>query len=550
VRRAGVAGDVLAGLTLAALGIPESLGYARIAGMPVVTGLFTLLIPLAVFAVLGSSRHLVVGADSATAAILAAALTGLAAVGSPQYVRLAGLAALITGVLLLLARLARLGFLANFLSRTVLLGFLTGVGVQVAVGQLPDMLGEHVTGSATLVRLAQAATALPHAHPAAVGVAAGVIVIMMGARLLSRRIPGALIAVAAAIVAAHLAGLTRHGVAVLGPVPHQLPHLGLPAMGRHDVAVLLTSAVSMFVVILAQSAATARAYASKYGETLDEDADLVGLGVANVAAAFSGTFVVNGSPTKTQIADTAGGRSQLTQLVTSAVVLVVLLLLTGLLTELPIAALAAVVFVIGAELVDVRGMASILAVRRPEFYVALLAAAAVVVLGVRDGIILAIVASVIDHLRHSYRPLNSVLAKSPTGHWEAAPVTPGARTEPGLVVYRFGTSLYYANASRLAADITTLTTAGTPPLRWLILDGVAIGDVDYTAASVLSRILTLLHAQHVTVGVSSLLKPVRHQLERYGITGADGPDAYYDTAGEALDAYRAAAGHNGPHERS
>jgi sulfate permease, SulP family len=326
-------------------------------------------------------------------------------------------------------------------------------------------------------------------------------------------------------------------------------------MGRHDVAVLLTSAVSMFVVILAQSAATARAYASKYGETLDEDADLVGLGVANVAAAFSGTFVVNGSPTKTQIADTAGGRSQLTQLVTSAVVLVVLLLLTGLLTELPIAALAAVVFVIGAELVDVRGMASILAARRPEFYVALLAAAAVVVLGVRDGIILAIVASVIDHLRHSYRPLNSVLAKSSTGHWEAAPVTPGARTEPGLVIYRFGTSLYYANASRLAADITTLTTlttltTGETPLSWLILDGVAIGDVDYTAASVLSRILTLLHAQHVTVGVSSLLKPVRHQLERYGITGADGPDAYYDTAGEALDAYRAAAGHNGPHERS
>jgi high affinity sulfate transporter 1 len=552
VRRAGVAGDVLAGLTLAALGIPESLGYARIAGMPVVTGLFTLLIPLAVFAVLGSSRHLVVGADSATAAILAAALTGLAAVGSPQYVRLAGLAALITGVLLLLARLARLGFLANFLSRTVLLGFLTGVGVQVAVGQLPDMLGEHVTASATLVRLAHTVTGLPHARPAAVGVAAGVIVIMMGARLLSRRIPGALIAVAAAIVAAHLAGLARHGVAILGPVPHQLPHLGLPAMGRHDVAVLLTSAVSMFVVILAQSAATARAYASKYGETLDEDADLVGLGVANVAAAFSGTFVVNGSPTKTQIADTAGGRSQLTQLVTSAVVLVVLLLLTGLLTELPIAALAAVVFVIGAELVDVRGMASILAVRRPEFYVALLAAAAVVVLGVRDGIILAIVASVIDHLRHSYRPLNSVLAKSPTGHWEAAPVTPGARTEPGLVVYRFGTSLYYANASRLAADITTLTTltAGETPLRWLILDGVAIGDVDYTAASVLSRILTLLHGQHVTVGVSSLLKPVRHQLERYGITGAAGPDAYYDTAGEALDAYRAAAGHNGPHERS
>jgi sulfate permease, SulP family len=555
IRRATVSGDVVAGLTLAALGIPESLGYARIAGMPVVTGLFTLLIPMVMFAVLGSSRHLVVGADSATAAIMAAALTGLAVAGSPKYVRLAGLAALITGALLLLARLARLGFLANFLSRTVLLGFLTGVGVQVAAGQLPDMLGVHPAGSATLVKLARTLGDLPHARPAAALTAAGVIVVVLAARLVSRRIPGALIAVAAAIVAAHLAGpvtLARGGVAILGSVPSQLPHLGLPALGRHDVAVLLTAAVSMFVVILAQSAATARVYAAKYEENLDENEDLVGLGVANVAAAFSGTFVVNGSPTKTQIADSAGGRSQLTQLVTSAVVLIVLLLLTGLLTDLPIAALAAVVFLIGAELVDIRGMRRILAVRRPEFFVALLAAAAVLVLGVGDGVILAIVASVIDHLRHSYRPLNSVLTKSATGHWKAAPVTPGARTEPGLAVYRFGTSLYYANASRLVADVTALTAGGTPgtPLRWLVLDAVAIGDVDYTAASVLSRTFSELHEHHVTVVVSGLLTPVRHQLDRYGIRGQAGPDAYYETAGEALHAYNAAGGHNGPHERS
>jgi sulfate permease, SulP family len=554
VRRAAVAGDVVAGLTLAALGIPESLGYARIAGMPVVTGLFTLLIPMVLFALLGSSRHLVVGADSATAAILAAALTGLAALGSPQYVRLAGLVALLTGALLLLARLARLGFLANFLSRTVLLGFLTGVGVQVAAGQLPDMLGVHPAGSATLVKLARTLGDLPHTQPAAAATAAGVIVIVLAARLVSRRIPGALFAVAAAIVVAHLAGLARHGVATLGPVPHQLPHFGLPALGRHDIAVLLTSAVSMFVVILAQSAATARAYAVKYEEDLDEDEDLVGLGVANVAAAFSGTFVVNGSPTKTEIADTAGGRSQLTQLVTSVVVLVTLLLLTGLLTDLPIAALAAVVFVIGAELVDIRGMRRILAVRRDEFFVALLAAAAVVVLGVRDGIILAIVASVIDHLRHSYRPLNTVLTKSPAGHWEAAPVTPGARTAPGLVIYRFGTSLYYANAPRLVADIMALTRPGpgetADPLRWLVLDAVAIGDVDYTSALALSRMFTQVHAEHVVFAVAGLLDPVRQQLDRYGITGQAGPDAYYETSGEALEAFRAAAGHNGPHERS
>jgi sulfate permease, SulP family len=309
IDRAQVPADMLAGMTLAALGIPEVLGYAKIAGMPVLTGLYTMLLPMAVFAVLGSSRHLVVAADSATAAILAAALTGLAAVGSERYVRLAGLAALLVGGMLLLARLARLGFAANFLSRTVLVGFLTGVGIQVAAGQLPDMLGVAATGKSTPAKLVDIARALPQVHGADVAVSAGVIVIVLAARWVDRRIAGLLIAVIAAIIVSRAADLARRGVAVLGPVPRGLPHLQLPALGWHDAAGLLGAAASMFVVILAQSAATSRAYAAKYEEAFSEDTDLVGLGAANVAAAFSGTFVVNGSPTKTQIVDSAGGRS-------------------------------------------------------------------------------------------------------------------------------------------------------------------------------------------------------------------------------------------------
>jgi sulfate permease, SulP family len=302
--------------------------------------------------------------------------------------------------------------------------------------------------------------------------------------------------------------------------------------------VLLGTAASMFVVILAQSAATALAYAIKHEETFSEDTDMVGLAAANIAAAFSGTFVVNGSPTKTQMTDSAGGRSQLAQLTASAVVLIVLLLLTGLLTDLPVAALAAVVFLIGIELVDVTGMRRILSVRRDEFVVAALTAAAVVALDVQDGMVLAVAASIIDHLRHSYRPLNSVLVKSPAGHWQPVPVGPGARTEPGLLVYRFGTSLYYANASRLLADIVALTGAGSP-LRWMVLDAAAIGDVDYTAASVLRRVIEQLHARHIRFAITSLLAPVRQQLDRYGISGAAGPDIYYGTPGEALEAYHA-----------
>ena len=541
VARARVPTEMLAGLTLAALGIPEVLGYARIAGMPVVTGLYTLLLPMAVFAVLGSSRHLVVAADSATAAILAASLAGLAVAGSERYVRLAGLAALLAGAMLLLARLARLGFLANFLSRTVLVGFLTGVGIQVAAGQLPDMLGVPAAGTQTLARLLSTVRALPGTRPADVAISIGVILVVLAARRVAGRIPGPLIAVIIAISVSKVAGLASHGVAVVGFVPRGLPSLGLPALGWHDAVALLGPAASMFVVILAQSAATSRAYAVKYEEALSEDTDLIGLAAANAAAAFSGTFVVNGSPTKAQMVDSAGGRSQLAQLTTAAVVLVVLILLTGPLAYLPDAALAAIVFLIAIGLIDVSGMRRILATRPAEFAVALLTTVAVVALGVEYGIVLAVVASIIDHLRHSYNPRNSVLVKSPAGHWQPLPVVPGARTEEGLVVYRFGTSLYYANASRLVDNMTALVAHGGP-LRWMVFDCAAIGDVDYTAAAVLTRVVKLMHDRHVRFVVSTAPGPLRDEFERYGISAALGPDAYYDTPGEALEAFHAAPG--------
>jgi high affinity sulfate transporter 1 len=538
VERSRVPAELLAGVTLAAVGIPEVLGYANIAGMPLITGLYTLLLPMAVYAVLGSSRHLVVAADSATAAILAGALSALAVPGTARYVRLAGTAALLTGAMLLVARLARLGFLANFLSRTVLVGFLAGVGIQVAVGQLPDMLGVTAAGSQTLTKLVNTMRALPDAHLADVAVSIGVIVVVLAARRIDRRIPGPLIAVVIAIIVSRAGHLAVHGVSVVGPLPRGLPSLGLPAFSRHATTALLGPALSMFVVILAQSAATARAYAVKYEEPYSSDTDLVGLGAGNVAAAFSGTFVVNGSPTKAQIVDTAGGRSQLATLAASAVVLVVVAVLTGPLAYLPHAALATVVFLIAVDLIDVSGMRRILATRKHEFAVAVLTTAAVVVLGVEYGIALAVVASIVDHLRHSYSPLNSVLENTPEGHWRTVPVAPGARTEEGLVVYRFGTSLYFANASRLGEDVAELVGHGGP-LRWLVLDCVAVEDVDFTASVVLSRLIEHVQRQHVRLILSSVLGPVRKQLDRYGISATLGPAAYFATPREALEAFQA-----------
>ncbi|WP_203981622.1 SulP family inorganic anion transporter, partial [Planosporangium flavigriseum] len=506
--RSHIAADIVAGVTLAALGIPQSLGYARIAGMPVITGLYAMVAPMAMFALLAYSRHLVVGADSAVAAMLAAGLAGRAAAGSPRYVALAGLVALLSGALLLLARLIRLGFLADFLSRSVLIGFLTGVGVQIAAAQLADMLGVHTSGNSVIGRLVATVRALGRTSLPTLAVSLGVIAVVVGLRLLTRRIPGALIAIVGAIIASRLLHLPARGVTVVGPVPRGLPGLHPPALSLHDAAALLPLAGACFVVIVAQSFATSRAYAAKYDETVDENADLVGLGAANIAAAFTGTFVVNGSPTQTQMVDSAGGRSQLAALTTSVVVVFVLLFLTGPLTFLPLAVLATVVFLIGLQLINVSGMRQLFVMRRDEFLIALLTAVTVVFVGVEQGIVLAVVASVIDHVRHTYAPYTAVVVATDEGRFIDVPPTPQARTVEGLVIYRFGATLYYANARRLVDQVDACLAAPDPP-RWFCLDCIAISDVDFTAAAALRQIHNELATARARLILTEVLDPVR-----------------------------------------
>ncbi len=538
ITRARLLGDVLAGLTLAALGIPEVLGYSSIARMPVVTGLYTMLLPMAAFAVIGASRHLVVAADSATAAIVAAGIAGIAIPGTHRYVQLVGLSALMAGVLLLVAAVARLGFLANFLSRTVLIGFLTGVGISVAIGQLPDLFGVSVRARDAVPKLFATIGQLPRTSLATLGITLAVVAIVLAFRAFTRRIPGALLAIVLSIVASEVFDLDQHGIRVLGYVPSGLPSFSLPALGLHDIGAVFATSASLFLVILAQSAATSRAYAARHDEALNDEQDLLGLAVANTAAAFTGTFVVNGSPTKTEMVDSSGGRSQLSQLTTCGVVLVVLLTVTGPLAKLPVAVLAAVVFVIGIELVDLQGLRRILAVRRGEFAIAVLTAAAVVGLGVEQGIGLAVIASIIEHLRHSYDPTTGVLTRVAGGHWKSVPPAPEQRTAPGLVIYRFPSNVYYANVHRLVADVQGFARAGLP-LEWLCLDCAGIADIDFTAAEVLRRVLPR-QGRFVVSSVSVL---VAGQLTRYQLL-ADPARDIYETPGSVLEAYQA-RGHTG-----
>jgi SulP family sulfate permease len=527
---ARVPSDMIAGATLAALAIPETMGYANMAGMPPVTGLYTMVIPIFLFALFGSSRHLVVGADSATAVVLFAGLAGLGLTsGSTEWVAMASLAALMVAFVLVAARALRLGFIANFLSRSVLIGFLTGVGIQVAMGQLHGVLGVSEGSGTTLEKLAttlrnfgatiQDGTMVQDCLPTIL-VAVAVWSIILGSERIDRKIPGALIAVVGMIVISKL-GFLPASATVLGSVAAGLPPIGLPqgVITTTNVSALLPTVFSCFIIILAQSAATSRAYAAKYDDSFDENVDLIGLGLANIGAGISGTFVVNGSPTKTEMVDGAGGKSQIAQVMAGLIAVLVLLFLTGALAYMPNAVLAAVVLLIGLRLIDFAGMRSVARVRGGEFVVAAMTTVTVVVVGIEQAIILAIVLSVIEHLSHAYRPFDTTVSITPEGRLEATPVATGAiiQAAPGLVVYRFAAGLYYANATRFTADVLQILDEADPKIEWFCLSAASIADIDYSGAGAIRQVASEIKKRGATFVVCELEPGVADVPARYGL---------------------------------
>jgi high affinity sulfate transporter 1 len=534
---AGGVRDTVAGVELAAMGIPQALGYASIAGMPAVSGFYALFLPLLAFATFGSSRYLVVAADSATAAILAGGISSMAEPASVKYVALAGMVAMLTAGFLLLARLLKLGFLADFLSRTVLVGFLTGVGFQVGIAVMGEMLGLQIHSHRTVGQLAEIARDLPRIHLPSLGLAALVVAGVVVLNRFAPRVPGPLIAVAGAIAASASWDFAGRGIAVIGPIAGGLPHLGWPNVNWKDIQPLIPVAGSCFVMIVAQSAATARIYAVRHQERPDENADLTGLSAANAVAALSGTFVVNGSPTQTAIAESSGGRSQVTHVAAAAVVSLVLVFLTRPFQYLPRCVLGAIVFTVAIHLTDLRGLRKIRMESPGEFWLALTTAGVVVLVGVEQGILLAMVLSLLRIVRHSYRPHTAVLVRGEGGIWQLTPATPGTVTEPGLVIYRFGAGLFYANAGMFADEIRGLAGPAPSPLRWLLVDAGAITNVDYTAAQVVRELQHDLSERGVALVVAHVQSDLRPDLDRHHLTEIIGPDRIFGSLHEALECY-------------
>ena len=541
LRLSRVPADLIAGITLAALAIPEVIGYTKISGTPEITGLYTILIPMTLYALFGASRHLVVGADSATAAILASSLAGIAVPKSSEWLALTSLVALMAAIFLLLARFARLGFLSNFLSRTVLIGFLSGVGLQVSLGEIAGMLdlpnGKQVAVIPTLLATMQQ---VDHANVVSLTMAVSVLVVIVGLRKISKNIPGALIAIIGATAISWAFNLKDFGVHLLGPVSSGLPKFGLPdlVVSMNLIEKLIPTAFSIFVVILAQSAGTSQAYATRNNESFDENQDLVGLCLANIGAGLSGTFVVNGSPTKTEMVESAGGQSQLAQLTTSFIVLLVLLFLTGPLTYLPMAVLSAVVFLIGMELIDISGMRRIYKERPWEFWVATITAITVVFVGVEQSILLAAVLSLMVHTRHGYLVNNMLLFPDTTHGWHQQPVATRVQYLPGLMIYRFMHNIYYANSQLLKDEIVRLVTTADPPLSWFCIDASAINDIDFTASDSLRTVYNILTGYGVRLIICEVIDEVREELERSELVNLLGEEAFFQTPDAVISAFQ------------
>jgi len=535
LRRQQAIRDILAGVQLAAMNIPQALGYTRIAGMPIVTGLYTLLLPPVGFAAFGSSRYLVVAADSATAAIIFSGLSGLAPVASPRYVALATLVALLTAACLLVARILKLGFLADFLSRTVLVGFLTGVGFQVGIAVLGGMLGIDVSSHRTLAQLAEVIRKLPRLHWVTLAISVAVVAFILAARKLAPKAPASLVAVTAGIIASKIFDFAGRKIEVIGSIAGGLPHLGLPSITFKDVETLLPIAASCFVMILAQSAATARLYAERHHQAFDENSDLLGLSAANALAGASGTFVVNGSPTQTAMVESSGGSSQLAQMSTAVVVAVVLMVFTWPLEYLPRCVLGAIVFCIATRLPDFPKLARMRHESPGEWVLAVLTAVVVVAVGVEQGIILAMVLSLLRIVRHSYHPHTGVLVAD-GAHWKHIPPKCGAMTHPGLAIYSFGAPLFYANAGRFSEQIRTIVGPGSA-VQWVVVDAEAITNIDYTAARVVRELHQELTESGVTLGFARLPEALQADFDRHHVEEAIGANLIFDRLHDAVEAF-------------
>jgi high affinity sulfate transporter 1 len=517
-RRAWLARDVVAGVTVAAIAIPQSLGYASVAGLPVQTGLYCAILPPILFALVASSRQLVVGADSATAALVAAGVAAVAVAGSPEYTAAVGVLGLVTAAFLALLAVARLGFLANLISRPVLTGFLSGVGLQLVLTKLPGVLGVEAHGT-TVEKVVDTVQNLGEVNRTSALLGFGVVAVMVGAIRLPPAVPAALFALVAFSVLGAVLDAPSKGVQMIGALPPGLPQLAMPEIHPGDVARLSATAASIAVVILAQSAAVSRGFAAKNGYQVDTNADLYALGAANAGSAITGGFAINGSPPRTAAGDDAGSRSQLVNVVMGVVVALVLVLGSGLFEYVPSPVLDGIVLGVGIGLIKVGELRRIHQLRRGESWTALLCLVVVALVGVEQGILLAVVVSLVNRFRAEYHPYDEVLladgAVSPRLQGRLRTL-PDDRLD-GIVVYRFGSSLFFANALRFEERVRQVIAECARPVKVFVIYANAITNIDVTGAETLRALALELQRRGIRLVLTDLSDPALGIVQASGL---------------------------------
>jgi high affinity sulfate transporter 1 len=543
-QRSWLAKDAVAGLVLTALLVPQGMAYAELAGLPPVTGLYTSILCLLGYAVFGPSRILVLGPDSALGPMIAATVLPLAAAnGDPETaVLLASMLALLVGAFMVLAGVAKLGLVADLLSKPTRIGYMNGLAITIVVGQLPKLFGFSVDGDSLISELRGFVQGVYHGETVAASLAVGcfALVVILVLQRWFRKIPAVLAAVVLSIVASVVFGLADHGVSLVGVLPQGFPPFTIPHVALSSFPVLVAGAIGISLVALTDTISTATAFAARSGQEVNANQEMVGIGAANLAAGLFQGFPVSTSGSRTAVAEQSGAKSQLAGVVGAVTITVMLLVLPGLLKNLPSPTLAAVVIAAALSLADLAGTRRLWHQRRTEWVISIAAFLGVALLGVLPGIALAVVMSILNVFRRAWWPYQPRLGQVDdlSGLHDVSRYD-SARELDGLIVFRFDAPLFFANARAFREHVRHLASADPAP-HWVLLAAEPVTDVDTTAADVLHDLDEELASLGVTLMIAELKDPVREQLRQYGLGQAIEDGRFFRTLDNAVAAYRAA----------
>ena len=545
-RRQWLPRDIVAGVVLTTLLVPQGMAYAELAGLPPITGLYTSILCLLGYAAFGPSRILVLGPDSSLGPMIAATILPLiAARGDPRRaVALASLLAIMVAAIMILGAVAKLGFIADLISKPTMIGYLNGLALTILVGQLPKLFGFKIEGNGLLAEIAGFVEGLAKgeavAAAAAVGIA-GIALILVLQRWLPR-IPAVLIMVVAAIAATSVFSLAGHGVSLVGVLPRGFPPLTVPHVRVSDLGPLFAGALGIAVVSLADTISTASAFAARTGQEIRGNGEMVGIGAANLAAGLFQGFPVSTSGSRTAVAERSGAKTQLAGVTGAALIILMIVLVPGLFRNLPQPALAAVVITASLSLADIAGTARLWRQRKTEFALSIAAFLGVALLGVLPGIAIAVALSILNVFRRAWRPYDTELGRvDGLGGYHDIRSYPGARQLPGLVIYRFDGPLFFANAKAFRDHIRRLARAERKP-RWIMIAAEPVTDVDTTASDMLEDLDQALNAEAISLVFAELKDPVRRKIERYGLTRTIDPRHFFPTIEAAVTAYQQETG--------